>query len=88
MPPSDQKFLFKRDDFFGNSGLIWPRTDKKLLQMFSNSPYRTYKLILKQKIKKKNIFDLKFPLFRPNFRGKSHFQRDETRDARESEGGE
>ena len=30
----------------------------------------------------KNIFNRKFPLFRPNFRGKRHFQRDETSDAR------
>ena len=42
-------------------------------------------MILEQKITK-NFFDLKFSLFRPKFRGKSHFHWDETRDAQVSAG--
>ena len=87
MPPSGQKYFLKEPifsiicDLFG---LVIAKdyykksqiAHKKLINLFRN----------KKSLNK--IFIRKFLLFCPNFRGKSHFRRDETRDAEVSRGWE
>jgi len=84
-PPSGQKYFLKEPIFSiirGLFGFVMPTNYCKCTQRAHKGLWDWFW----NKKSQKNFFDLKFSLFRPNFRGKSHFQRVETRDAQLSAG--